>query len=295
MTITYWYEAQARQYASGIIDIWDNEVGDVEQELQLWESLQFYTDMRDHWSQNGTLRCLTEWRRSCDKSENSILWISTESNGRQSWVTEFSVDLIRVFRSQGKRTVFAFCDRPKGVRWTPQQLLKQLIAQLMNQDPELVISGPGVFNKREFRKSATFNSTFRLLHSVVAMLESLVIVIDRLDLRILDPNEPKHSNQGIAQALSILVRAYPRTLRVIITTGQIATPQSSPRLPISFAMVSTRRPPRRRYEDETVDTMVSTIGNEMYEITEVMSTRDASPSSTDVVPESSRRRLIPHC
>ncbi|OQE23905.1 hypothetical protein PENSTE_c008G02833 [Penicillium steckii] len=40
--------AQAQQYASEVIDTWHDEIGDIEYEPQLWSSVQFLTDMRDH-------------------------------------------------------------------------------------------------------------------------------------------------------------------------------------------------------------------------------------------------------
>lgn len=208
----------------------------------LWQAIQFYTDMRDHWSQNGILPCVAEWRALCDKSQNSILWISSESNGRQSWLTEFSVDLIAVCRSQGQLVAIGMCDRPNGAKWTPKQLLKQMISQLLNDTPRLTISSPNVFNIRNFQRATTFNSTFRLLHSILGAVGSVVIVIDRLDLCVPDPDE-KHISAP--HALSVLVGAHP-SIRVIVTAGQVTSPLTLPELPISFATVNTRRRPRRQ-------------------------------------------------
>lgn len=199
--------------------------------------------MRDHWSQNGTLSCLAEWRENCDTSENSILWVSSQSNGRQSWLTEFSLDLVSVCRSQGQNIMVGMCDRPNGVKWTPARLLRHLLAQLLIDHPELTVFRPGVFNARTFRRATKFSTLCRLLDSAVAALKFVVIVIDRLDLCVADPNE---KDNDIAGALSILARAQPNTVRVIVITGQIVSPSMLPGLPVSFAMVNTRRRPRRR-------------------------------------------------
>ncbi|KAK3390059.1 hypothetical protein B0H63DRAFT_464717 [Podospora didyma] len=238
--------ANSHLQASELIDIWNSDVGDVEHELQMWESLQLATDMRDHWSQNGILRCLLEWRQLCDKSQNSILWICSEGN-RQSWMTEFSVDLVRVCRSQGQAITFAFCDRPRGpgARWTPKKLLQQLIAQLLNQNPQIVSLSPAMFSPRTFRRATTFKSVFRLLCEIVAVAESLVIVIDRLDLCVVDP-DPVDCQPNMAQALSILVRSFPKSLRVVVSSAKVVGPDALPNLPISFANINTRRRPRRR-------------------------------------------------
>ncbi|KAJ9144050.1 hypothetical protein NKR23_g6060 [Pleurostoma richardsiae] len=233
----------ARHYTSELIDAWHDDMGDIEDELRIWQALRFFTDMRDHWSQNGILPCVAEWRKLCDESKNSILWVSSESNGRQSWLTEFSIDLIGVCRSQGQLITFAMCDRPDSVRWTPQQLLKQLVAQLLNETPSLTVSAPDVFNARKFRMATSFDSAFKLLHSIVRILGSLVIVIDRLDMCTPDP-DAKHAS--IVEALSLLVSAHAASLRVIITTAQVVSPLALPGLPISFATINTRRRPRRR-------------------------------------------------
>lgn len=203
--------------------------------------MHFFTDIRDHWSQNGILKYLTEWRKLCDDSRNSILWISTEDNGRQSWLTEFSINLIDICRSQGQLVTFSMCDRPKGTRWTPQQVLKQLILQLLSSRPALTVSAPEVFNTRRFRKAETFDSVFKLLCAAVAILGSVVFVIDRLDKCTRDL-AARHTD--IAEVLSMLVKKHPRSVRIIVTSGQIVSPPMLPCLPISFAVVSTKRRPR---------------------------------------------------
>ncbi|KAL6909248.1 hypothetical protein GGI43DRAFT_172447 [Trichoderma evansii] len=233
--------AQSRHYAAEIFDVWDNDVGDVEDEFRRWQSLRFFTDIRDHWSQNGILLRLAEWRGLCESSQNSIFWVSSENNGRQRWLTEFSINLIDICRSQGQLITFAMCDRPEGVRWTPQQVLKQLILQLLTSRPELTLSAPDVFNARKFRKASTFGAVLKILHAIMPLMGSIVIVIDNLDKCIPDPAA---QDVNIAMALSMLVKIYPRTLRIIITTGQVVSPSILAGLPISVAVVSTKRRPR---------------------------------------------------
>ncbi|KAJ3521898.1 hypothetical protein NM208_g13090 [Fusarium decemcellulare] len=175
--------AQARHYASDLIDVWHDDVRDVEQELQLWKTVRFNSAMRDHWSQNGILPLIAEWRGLCE-SQNSIFWASSQNNGRQSWLTEFSINLIHLSRSQGQLVSFGMCDRPGGLKWTPKQLLKQLICQLLNDIPKLTVLDPAVFNLRSFRRATSFNSILKILHSAVGILGSVIIVIDRLDLSV---------------------------------------------------------------------------------------------------------------
>jgi hypothetical protein len=225
-------------------------VGDIEHELQLWGSLWFSTAARDHWSQNGILACLSEWRSLCeDESNASILCICSEANGRQAWMTEFSLDLVRVCRAQGQLVTFALCDRP-GAKWTPKQVLKQLIAQLLHQNAEVVLSNPSVFSRRSFRRATTLQATLDLLMSVVETLESLVIIVDRLDLCAPDDTDPARTRQpdmALALALTMLLSAYPQSLRILVSSAGIAGPGSLPGLPFSFAKVNTRRRPRKKY------------------------------------------------
>ncbi|OPB46586.1 hypothetical protein A0O28_0067080 [Trichoderma guizhouense] len=232
--------AQSHHYISNLLDCWNYDVDDVEDEFRKWQSLRFFTDMRDHWGCNGTLPRLAEWRKTCDNSHNSILWVSTDNNERQFWVTEFSVNLINICRTQGQLITFAMCDRPKGVRWTPNQVLKQLISQLLNSRPSLTISAPHIFNTRKFRKAETFDAILKLLHSIMAMVGSVVIVIDHLDKCVPDPAAPR---VNVANALSLLVKMHPQS-RIIVTTGQVVLPSILPGLPITFAIVNTKRRPR---------------------------------------------------
>ncbi|UKZ46840.1 hypothetical protein TrVGV298_001051 [Trichoderma virens] len=232
--------AQSRHYISKILDCWDYDVDDVEDEFRKWQSLRFFTDMRDHWGYNGILPRLAEWRKLCDNSENSILWVSTENNERQFWITEFSINLIDICRTQGQLITFAMCDRPKGVKWTPQQVLKQLISQLLISRPSLTISAPHIVNTKKFCKAKSFDAILKLLHSIMALVGSVVIVIDHLDKCVPDLAA---SRVNVANALSLLVKMHPQS-RIIVTTGQVVPPSTLPGRPISFAIVNTKRRPR---------------------------------------------------
>jgi hypothetical protein len=53
----------------------------------------------------------------------------------------------------------------------------------------------------------------------------------------------------MAQALSMLVSKYPDSLRIVVSSAGLVGPRSLPGLPISFAKITTRRRPRRRYAD----------------------------------------------
>jgi hypothetical protein len=236
--------ASARHSISSLFDIWNSEVGAVEDEVQLWGKPRFFTDPRDHWSNNGVLPCIAKWN---ELSFNSILWVSSESQGRQSWITEFSLDLLRVARSKRQMLTFALCDRPLGVRWTSEIVMKQLVCQLLHMNPVLAIEEPELFNSRAFRRANGFASTAQLLNSIVARLDSLLIVIDRIDLCQRDHKSP--GDQNIIQALSKMTKRYSKSLKTIITSGGVANSEELSRLGISLAIINTRKRPHRRYGD----------------------------------------------
>lgn len=236
----------ARKNVSQLLDIWSDETRDIENELERWGELKLHTSQRDHWTSNGILPRIISWRKM---NINSIRWVCTEGHGRQSWLTEFSLDLILVCQSQRQMVTFALCDRPKGVHWNPQVLMKHLICQLLHLNPTLSLENPGIFDIRAFRRAINFKQTTRLLASVIARLPSLLIVIDRLDLCWSDPDPENSGKQNIARVLSDLVKQFPNTLRVIVTTGQVVTTAELPSLAASIATIITRQRPRRKYEE----------------------------------------------
>lgn len=215
----------------------------MENELQLWQTIRFSTDPRDHWSHNGILPCIVKWR---ELPFNSILWVSSESHSRQSWMTEFSLDLIGVSRSQRQMTTFALCNRPQRVRWTPETLLKQLICRFLHLNPALAIEEPELFNGRVVRRASNFASKFRLLESIIAGLDSLLILIDRMDLCQRDSNST--DGQNVLQVYSKLAKNYKTFKFIIMSSGSVDTEGLS-RLGVSLAIINTRRRPHRRYDD----------------------------------------------
>lgn len=142
---------------------------------------------------------------------------------------------------------FALCDRPRDGNWTPSDILKQLICQLLHLKLGLSSEFPEVFDVRAFRRATSFKTTLRLLSSILGKISPVLFVVDRLDLCHRDSKDSGKHN--IAEALSGLVKRFPETLKVIITTGQIVTPMEFPKLAVSIATILTRRRPRRRYED----------------------------------------------
>jgi hypothetical protein len=129
--------------------------------------------------------------------------------------------------------------------------MKQLICQLLHLNPALAIEEPELFNLRAFRRVNSFIAAFQLLNSILARLDSLLIVIDRIDFSRRDPNDAE--DQNIAKALSRLTKRYPKTLKIIVTSGESANSEELSSLGLSIAIINTRRRPDRRHENSTAN------------------------------------------
>src|SRR5437763_7463195 len=109
------------------------------EELQLWQSRQFRLSPKDHWEGNGMLDYLQEWN---ELPYPSVLGIFGPNRDRDSWVTEFSLDMIQAFQVQNELVTFALCDRPSDQHYTPVVVIKRLICQLLEQRPMLILEEP---------------------------------------------------------------------------------------------------------------------------------------------------------
>lgn len=228
------------------------------EERSLWQHREFRLAPKDHWEVNGILDFLQEWR---DLAHPSILAIFGPSEGRDTWVTEFSLDLMEACKLHGGLVASAMCDRPDGEPFTPTIVIKTLICRLLEQNPRLFLEAPGVLNLRAFRRTQGFNRTCSLFESVVATLAMpLTVIIDRVDCCEADPSDENES-QNLVGFLSKLITIYPRQLKVIITSGDEFLESDSlfTELAISSCMIASRtrnfhkeafRPVRKRIQFE---------------------------------------------
>ena len=88
---------------------------------------------------------------------------------------------------------------------------------------------------------------FQLLNKIIARIGSLLLLVDRIDLCERSPDSV--GEQNIVRALSKLTQRYPKTLKVIVTSGGSVNREGQSLLGISLAIINTTRRPHRRYED----------------------------------------------
>ncbi len=182
------------------------------------------------------LEYLQEWN---ELESASILAIFGPSGDRDTWVTEFSLDMMQAFQVQDELVTSALCDRPEDQYWTPTIVIKKLICQLLEQRPMLIVDTPEIFNLRVFQKVTHFDQACRVFGLIVAGLDSIAIIVDRVELCQRDPNDT--SSQDLVGFLSRLIRKYPKKVRVLLTCAEEPPDHLHPEFAISICMISTKR------------------------------------------------------
>jgi hypothetical protein len=211
----------------------------------MWQSRQFHLSPKDHWEVKGMLDYLDEWNRL---SSVSILAIFGPTTDRDTWVTEFSLDMIQAFQVQDVLVTFALCDRPEEQVFTPTTVIKTLVCQLFEQNPGLILEAPEVLNSRVFRKINDFDQACVLFDSIIARLTTpLAIIIDRIDCceaRITNSTDP----QEIIGFLSQLLKTYAYRVKVIITSADDPPKDKdlTAQLAMSTCLIATRTRPLSR-------------------------------------------------
>jgi hypothetical protein len=229
---------QIRRGSDSLIDILLPNNDTIPKELKLWESREFRLSPKDHWEGNGMLQYLKEWRKLSDPS---ILAIFGPTRERDTWVTEFSLDMIQAFKIQNELVAFALCDRPGDEVYTPFMVVKKLICQLLEQKPELVLERPRTYNSRVFQSIQNFTQAWGLLENMVIGLERLAILIDHVDRCQGDINDS--SPQDLVGCLSRLVTKHGRKVDILITSTEDPPEHLPPDFVVSVCMISTQKRP----------------------------------------------------
>lgn len=189
---------------------------------------------------------LQEWNQL---ESASILAIFGPTEERDTWVTEFSLDMIQAFQVQDLLVAAAMCDRPAGQIFTPTTVIKKLICQVLEQRPELTVEVPDILNLRVFQKITNFNETCCLFRSVVArMTTPFAIIVDRIDCCQADMSDG--DPQDLVGFLSKLLTEHARQLKIIITSAEEPPEDEDldPELAVSICMISTRKRPLHKEE-----------------------------------------------
>ena len=240
-----WTNAQASATSYQLLNILLDDNND-DQDFETWQAVKFRLAPKDHWEVNGVLDRVAQWS-DAPVYMNSIFMTCGPFGSKDSWVTHFARDLIRLLRSQEVKMTFAFCDQQEGRTLTPTQLLKRLIGQLLEQNPTLVLEEPRVFNVRVFQKTSSFDAVWEIFERVIAKEQrSVFIVIDRIDCCTGRSTEDTSTGHDLLSRLSELVFVSNGTLRVIVTTAEPVPEQLREELKLSYFELNTQAPPRRR-------------------------------------------------
>ena len=207
--------------------------------MHLWQDVNFRLSPKDRWEANSILLYLTFWTRL---SAKSILWISAPTSNRDTWVTDFSLDVIRTSLAQDVLLSFVLCDRPGGASYTDTQLVKRLICRIIEKQPTLAVESPELFDEKLFQRTETFEQVWRVFGRIVATIEPLFIIIDRLDLCQMEFRSDE--GETLLTRLSELVERNPKSLKIIVTSAEPDPPPSN--LAISFCKIETHTRPSRR-------------------------------------------------
>ncbi|TGO06807.1 hypothetical protein BTUL_0494g00010 [Botrytis tulipae] len=245
---------QATNQLSTLLSTWGDQISDTTEELQLWQSPKLKIAPKNRWTVNGILRCLEEWQRL---KRNSILWVSSKHDGHDCWMTEFCLDLILASTSQEQTLTFAMCDRPGSIVWTPVLVVKELISRLLQRHPSLVFEAPEFLNVRAFKRAKTFEKVFQIFETIVVRLESVFIVIDRIDCCRQDKQH--HIGAKLLESLSRLVTRYGRKVRIIITCAKDIPTNLLPPLAISYFTVDTRNKSRKVASKNDIQPIIPSI------------------------------------
>lgn len=224
---------------SELLDVWDQVISEPAEELGLRRNIKFHISAKDHWSVNGILPTISDWQKS---HSDSILWISSSYLGRDSWLTQFSLDLIHAAQIEEHAVTFAMCDRPETTQWTCLSLIKQLIWQTIYLHPQMVMELPSLLNLRMFKKAMTMEKVLHIFRGFVEKFDSLLVLIDRIDLC---SQEQAHEGRETLRQLSSLARAHPEKLKIIITCAEDIPDNTFANLSISIAKVDLKKKKRQ--------------------------------------------------
>ena len=215
------------------------------EELNMWQSRKFRLSPRDHWEVNGMLEYLDAWTQL---ESASVLAIFGPSGDRDTWVTEFSLDIIQAFQVQDVLVLFAMCDRPEDEYYTPTIVIKTLICQALEHKPELIVEMPDILNPRVFQRMTSFDAACCPLISITSRLTvPFAIVVDRIDRCQPDLDDSDASHDLVSVLGELLTNR--KTLGRIIITSAEESPEDEAiqsRLPISIASIDNRTRPKHR-------------------------------------------------
>jgi hypothetical protein len=153
---------------------------EIHEEMKIASSRDMKLSEKDHWEHNGILQDLSAWSTA---GKSSLLWIGGSSGNQDSWVTELTVDLIEAATnsSEDLTVLSVFCNDLGYTTLSPIIVLKYLIVQFLETNPEIAFKYPRIFTLRRFKRAHTFSQIYRIFEELIQLRRKVLIVIDRIE------------------------------------------------------------------------------------------------------------------
>jgi len=173
---------------------------------------------KDQWENNGIVDVLSEWANS---EVASLLWIGGQSGNQDSWVTQFSADLVTALNSQTTDVTLAygFFDSCPDRALTARDFVKTTIARIIEQRPRILLELPELLNTRMLGPSSTFSRCWTVLDGLIDRLSAVFFVLDRVDAGA-DNEQGLPVAEELLPKLLGLVSKSPDKVKIIVTSSE---------------------------------------------------------------------------
>lgn len=172
------YNFQATHHAMALSESLLPTASTAAEQLSLVREQSFDLSPKDHWFEVGVLHTFEEWS---SRGRNELLWIGGQSGNQDTWVTEMSTDLVDALQMQDLTLLHVFCDI-EATPFTVMTLLKRLIVQLLDLQPDIPFRQPATFSLRRFRCATTFKRLWNIFEALVnEVTGSVFVLIDRIE------------------------------------------------------------------------------------------------------------------
>lgn len=194
---------QAVHNANFLIESLITDLPASQEELTLARKSHARLSYKDQWENNGIIDVLSAWSSS---KGASLLWIGGQSGNQDSWVTQFSADLVTALKSQTADFILAYvffdCGSERSL--TATDFMKIIIARIIEQRPITMIELPELLNTRMLRPASTFSQLWLVFEGLINCLGVTFLVLDRVDIG-------ADNKQGLPVAEELL----PKLLRLV--------------------------------------------------------------------------------
>lgn len=208
-----------------------------EQELYLARQSSLTLSEKDRWENNGILSHIHSWAES---ETPSLLWIGGQCGNQDPWVTEFSADLVTALSSQDTDSMQAhiFINGETGTFPSSVNILRTLITRFIEKRPALVTEMPDILNSRILGGIGSFLQTWAIFEAVLERLDSLFLVIDRIDESVEDDLGTPAVDELLPRLLGV-VNNHLDKVKIVVTSTQEPPPKWKDNRRLSYVWLDT--------------------------------------------------------